>query len=153
MKRDVQFLRTIDTPYAVVRGRLHDDAAAVLGDRVDEAGRAVATVAAEFHGRHLEREIAVEVVAHEAPEGSATGSHLLLRAEALEHPERYPMLEARFDALPLGEDRTALFFIATYSPPLGWIGGAADTVALHRYAEVSLQRYFDGAAGRLSAPS
>jgi hypothetical protein len=153
MKRDVQFLRTIDTPYAVVRRRLRDDAARVLGEWVDDAGRAVATVAAEFRGRHLERAIVVEVVTHEAPEGSATGSHLVLSAEALEHPERYPTLEARFDALPLGEARTALFFVATYNPPLGLIGGAADAVALHRFAEVSLQRYFDGVGGRLSAPS
>lgn len=151
MRRDVQYLRTIDTPYAVVRSRLRDDAAGVFGERVDEGGRIVATVAAEFRGRHLEREIAVEVVVHESPEGPATGSHLVLRAAALEHPERYPTLEARFDALPLGEDRTALFFVAAYDPPLGWIGGAADTVALHRFAEVSMQRYFDGAAGRLSA--
>jgi hypothetical protein len=151
MKRDVQFLRTIDVPYRVVRRRLGDDAAGVLGERVDEAGRAVATVAAEFRGRHLERDVVVEVVAYEASGGPAGGSRLVLRAEAAEHPERYPTLEARFDALPLGESRTALFFVATYDPPLGWIGGAADSVALHRFAEVSLQRYFDGAAGRLSS--
>jgi hypothetical protein len=153
MKRDVQFLRTIDTPYPVVRRRLRDHAAGVLGDRVDEAGRTVATIAAEFRGRYLEREIAVEVVARGASAGPAAGFHLVFRAESLEHPERYPVLEARFDALPLGEDRTALFFVATYSPPLGWIGGAADSVALHRYAEHSLRRYFDQASGRLSAVS
>jgi hypothetical protein len=53
--------------------------------------------------------------------------------------------------VPVSDDRTALFFVATYRPPLGIVGGALDTAGFHHFAEDSLRGLFDRAADRLES--
>ncbi len=44
---------------------------------------------------------------------------------------------------------TLAFLIATYKPPLGIVGGAMNTLGLHRFAEDSLNDLFDRIAAAL----
>ncbi len=137
-RREVQFVITIDAPYGAVRDRLRDDPAALFGDARAEDGRTIAQLAATLRDRPIERDMLIEIVTFDEIEGAAPGSHLVFRGDASAHPEMFPHLEGRLDAMPMGDDRTALFFVGTYTPPLGPVGAAADAVALHRFAEESL---------------
>ena len=137
-KREVQFVVTIDAPYSAVRDRLRDDPGAIFGDSRAEDGRTIAHLAATLRDRPVERDMLIEVVTFDEVEGAARESHLVFRGDASEHPELFPHLEGRLDAMPMGTERTAMFFVGTYTPPLGPVGGAVDAVALHRFAEESL---------------
>lgn len=147
MKRDIQFLRTIDVPYERVRDHLRDHAASVLGDGGDPIR---ASLMAQVSSTTVSREVEIEIVGFDEPEGSAAGANLIFRADALRHADLFPHLEARLEVLPVAEDRTALFLSATYKPPLGVVGGAANTIGLHRVAGQSLRSLFDEIADRLA---
>lgn len=148
MKRDVQFVRAVDARFDRVCDVFRSDPTRVLGDTVNDDGEIVANLIAHLGGTEVNRDIRIEIVAFDEPVGVAPGAHLLLRGDASHHPDLFPHLEARIDVIPMSNDRTALFFVGTYKPPFGILGGAADGVALHRYAEESLMRWFDGVVRR-----
>jgi hypothetical protein len=148
MKRDAQFVKAVDVPYPQVRDRLRDDPASVFHPGAAE-GRIAARLVAHLRGTAVARDIEIEIVAFDEPSGLAAGAHLMFRADASRHPDLFPHLEGRLDAVPVSATRTALFLIATYKPPLGVVGGAADALVLHRFAEESLSGLLDAIAGRL----
>jgi len=147
MKRDIQFLRTIEVPYVRVRDQLRDHASSVLGDGGDPIRTALE---ARVRSTVVSREVEIEIVGFDEPAGSAAGANLIFRADALRHADLFPHLEARLEVLPAAEDRTALFLSATYKPPLGVVGGAANTLGLHRIAKQSLRSLFEDIADRLA---
>ncbi len=148
MKRDLQFVRTIDAPYEGVRDRLRDDAPGLLGVGRDPIR---ATLSAGLRGTAITREVAIEVVGYDEPDTAAAGAHLMFRADDARRPGMFPHLEARLDAIPAAADRTALFLIATYKPPMGMLGGAADAALLHRVAARSLSGLFERIAAAVQA--
>ncbi len=148
MKRDVQFVKAIDAPYESVRDKLRDRACwAICGD----PDVPVAHLEAHLGGSAITRDMAVEIVAFDEPAGTAAGAHLLFRGDASRHPDLFPHLEARLDAVPISETRTALFLVSTYKPPMGVVGGAMDSLGLHRFAEEAIHSLFDEVAERLAA--
>ena len=104
---------------------------------------------AHLRGTEVSRDVVIEDITFDEPGGSADGAHLMFSADASRHPDLFPHLEARLDAIPVSEGRTALFLIATYKPPLGIVGGAMNTLGLHRFAEDSLNDLFDRIAAAL----
>ena len=146
MKRDVQFVKAIDAPYESVRDAMRDRANWTLtGDDTPTA-----VLVAHVGGTAINRDIEVEIVAFDEPAGATAGAHLLFRGDASKHADLFPHLEARLDAVPITEERTALFLVSTYKPPLGVVGGAMDSLGLHRFAEESLHAMFEAMADRLS---
>ena len=140
MKRDVQFVRAIDVPYAMVRDQIRDAPDSLFGGNAEPL---VTPLTAHLRGTKVTREVTVEIVGFDEPDGAAAGAHLTFRADASKHPDLFPHLEARLDAAPVTDDRTALFLVATYKPPLGTVGGAIDALGLHRFAADSLEGLFD----------
>lgn len=147
MKRDVQFVTAVDVPYDRVRDRLRDRPGSLLGP--SNGGAIVTTLHARLGRRRVSRNMHIEVIAFDEPAGTVSGAHLLFRGDASRNPDLFPHLEARLDAVPIAAERTALFFSATYKPPLGLLGGAVDVAVLHRFAEESLSRFLDDIAVRL----
>ena len=119
MKRDVQFVQAIDASYEDVRNLLRDRTYWVLCGS-DEP---VVALEARLGGTEITRDMDVEIVAFDEPAGVAAGAHLLFRGDASKHPDLFPHLEARLDAVPISDERTALFLVSTYKPPLGVLGG------------------------------
>jgi hypothetical protein len=152
VKRDVQFVKAVDTPFAQVRDRMRNGPGSLLGTVVD--GSVVATLRAHVGRTEVVRDMVIEIVAFDEPsETTASGAHLLFRGDASRHPDLFPHLEARIDVVPIAPLRTALFFTATYKPPLGLMGGTADALVLHRLAEESLSGLLDDVAARVVVPS
>ena len=147
VKRQVQFVRSVDLPYGQIRCRLRDGAQALLGK--PDADGAVATLAAHFGDVEISRDMKVRIIDFIEANEASTGCTLLLTGDASEHPDLFPHLEARLDAVSVGDDRTVVFFAANYTPPLGVVGNAVDAVLLHKFAEDSLEALFSGAIGRL----
>ena len=146
MRRDVQFVKAIDRPYVDVRDALADDPA-ILGD-ADTDGIA-AHLNTRVGGTDLTRTMRVEIVEFDEPAGQPARCTLIFRGDAVHHAELFPHLEARLDAVPISEERTALFFVGTYKPPMGLLGGAVDALALHHRAEESLRGWFGSVTSRI----
>lgn len=151
MKRDVQFVRTLQAGYHAVRDLLSDRATAMLGGAERSPGVVEVPLAATVRGTDMSRPVLLEVTGFDEPAGAATGAHLHVRGNALRRPRLFPHLECRFDAVPIAGERTALFLVATYKPPLGVLGGLADALALYRFGESSLERWFHGVGDRIEA--
>ncbi len=148
MKRDAQFVRTIEVPYQRVRDQLRDDPASLFGT-ADEPIHI--SLVARVRGTEISRDITVDVIGYDEPDAEAVGAHLMFSADASHHPDRFPHLEARLDAIPVTDGRTAVFVSATYKPPLGVVGGALNTAVLHRFAEQSLEDLFERIIGELES--
>lgn len=147
MKRDVQFARAVDLPFARIRERLRDDAAGLFGSSGPPP--IVTTLQARLGRRRVARAMIIEIVAFDEPNGAASGTQLAFRGDASRRPGLFPHLEGRIDAAPIAAARTALFLTATYKPPLGLLGGAVDALLLRRFAEESLSRLLDDVVARL----
>ena len=81
----------------------------------------------------------VEIVGFDGPAGQPARCHLIFRGDAGHHAGLFPHLEARLDAVPIPQEHTALFFVGTYKPPMGLLGGSVDALAPHHHAEESLR--------------
>ena len=150
MKRDAQFVKAIDAPYERVRDRVRDHPASIFKPGATGDG-IMARLVAHLRGTAVARDVEIEIVAFDEPSGVTAGAHLMFRADASRHRDLFPHLEARLDVVPVSSERTALFLIATYKPPLGIVGGAADALVLHRFAEESLSGLLDSIGGALEA--
>jgi hypothetical protein len=139
VKRDVRLIRTINAPYHRVRDLLRDDPEALFG----RGEPLETTLVAHFRNTEISREVTIEIMGFDEPEGASAGAQLTFRADDARHADLFPHLEGRIDAAPVAGDRTALLLSATYKPPLGMVGGALDAVALHRVAEQSLGSFFE----------
>jgi hypothetical protein len=69
--------------------------------------------------------------------------------QAAVHPERYPRLVGALDLASVGPRRTKLTLQATYHPPAGLVGEAADHAVMHQVAEASLRAFLSRIAGVL----
>lgn len=151
MKRDVQFARSLRVRYPLVRALLRDRPTALLGGTRCAAEAVEVPLTTLLRGTEVSRMVRIEVTGFDEPAGTAVGSHLLLRGDAARRRWLFPHLECRIDAVPISDDRTALFLVATYKPPLGVVGGLADALALYRFGESSLERWFQGIGDRIEA--
>jgi hypothetical protein len=70
--------------------------------------------------------------------------------EATEHPELFPTFDGGLELRPAA-DGTELRLVGSYQPPLGSVGGFADTLVGHRIVTASLERLLSAAAERLVA--
>jgi len=151
VKRDVQFVRSLQARYSAVKAILRDRATEVLGGTRCDADAVEVSLTASVRGTDMSRPVRIEVTGFDEPAGAATGAHLHLRGNAVRRPGLFPHLECRINAVPVAEDRTALFLVATYKPPLGMLGGLADALALYRFGESSLERWFHEVVDRIEA--
>jgi hypothetical protein len=151
VRRDVQFVRSLQAPYRAVRELLRDRPAEALGGVRRSDAAVEVPLTATVRGTEVSRPVHIEVAGFDEPAGVSAGSHLLLRGDAVSRPGLFPHLECRIDAVPLGDERTALFLVATYKPPFGIVGGIADALALYRFGEASLERWFHSVGDRIEA--
>jgi hypothetical protein len=64
-----------------------------------------------------------------------------LRWKAARAPALFPAMQAELFVYPLSTTETQLDLQGHYRPPLGAIGGAIDSLVLHRIAEASVHRF------------
>jgi hypothetical protein len=86
-------------------------------------------------------------------EPAVVGDHVVslpLRLRMADHAELFPVLDGDLVAAWMGAGRTHLALAVQYEPPFGLLGRVADGALLHRVAELVVQHFLEGVAGRLA---
>jgi hypothetical protein len=149
----------VNQPYAVVRDALRADLAGILERATKGAtGRAQALAASlkvDVGPLEIGTDVAIQVgrieERQEGPVGRAPTTVIELRWKAARAAALFPSMEAELLVYPLSGTETQLELHGRYSPPLGAIGSALDSLVGHRVADASVHRFVTEVASRLRA--
>ncbi|HVC41942.1 MAG TPA: hypothetical protein VND54_08195 [Candidatus Saccharimonadales bacterium] len=64
----------------------------------------------------------------------------------------FPHLDGDLEFAPLGAKTSQITLMASYDPPLGFVGRRADTLLLHRIAEASIRSFLVRVVRNLEQP-
>lgn len=146
--REFRAFDYVNRPYEQVRDALLADADAIFRAATQAAASRAHEVASGLHVNigGLEIGAEIEITINEAEEKPGAGAwdvrtRLQLDWEAAKNPRLFPEMSGELDVYPLSAKETQLDFGGTYSPPFGPLGGAIDSLVLHRVAEASIHRF------------
>jgi hypothetical protein len=147
----------VNRPYAVVRDALRNDLGGVLERATKGAtGRAHALAAnlkLELGALEIGAEVAIAVTGvEERPEGPAghvDTTFIGLEWKAARAAALFPSMKAELVVYPLSRDETQLELRGRYTPPLGTVGSALDSLIGHRVADASVHRFVSDVASLL----
>jgi hypothetical protein len=147
----------VNHPYAVVRDAMRAD----LGDILQRATRS-ATGRAHALAANLKvgvgalevgTDVAVEVLGIDeratGPVGRMPTTYIGLRWKSAHAPSLFPSMEAELVVYPLSKDETQIELHGRYTPPLGSVGSALDSLVGHRIADASVHRFVSDVAALL----
>lgn len=77
----------------------------------------------------------------EGPFGRTPTTYVRLRWKAAHAAALFPSMDAGIVVYPLSRHETQLELRGRYSPPLGPVGGALDSLVGHRIADASVHRF------------
>jgi hypothetical protein len=147
----------VNHPYAAVRDALRAD----LGGIFERATRSAAQRAHAIAGNlrvgvgalEIGTAIAIEVIGveerEEGPAGRARTTSITLRWNAARAAALFPSMEAELMVYPLSKDETQIELDGSYTPPLGAVGEALDSLIGHRVADASVHRFVTDVASLL----
>jgi hypothetical protein len=147
----------VNHPYAVVRDALRADLGGILQRATKSAsGRAGALAAnlkVDVGPLEIGTDVAIEVLGVEeretGPTGRAGTTAITLRWVAARGAALFPSMEAELLVYPLAKDETQIELHGRYTPPLGAVGGALDSLIGHRVADASVHRFVTDVASLL----
>jgi hypothetical protein len=147
----------VNHPYARVRDALRDQLGAIF-ERATKgaAGRAEALAASlkvDVGPLEIGTDIAIELVGmeerEEGPIGRTPTTFIRLRWKAARAAALFPSMDAEIIVYPLSRGETQLELHGRYSPPMGAVGSALDSLVGHRIADASVHRFITDVAGFL----
>jgi hypothetical protein len=147
----------VNHPYTVVRDALRADLAGILERATKSATGRAHALAANLKVDLGPVEIGADVVIgvrgveerDEGPAGCTRTTFITLRWNAARAAGLFPSMEAELIVYPLSRDETQLELRGRYTPPLGAIGGALDSLMGHRIADASVHRFVTDVASLL----
>ena len=139
----------VNRPYAVVRDALRADLGGVFERATKGAtGRANALAASlkiELGALEIGTDVVIEVLGieerEEGPVGRTRTTVINLRWNAARAAALFPSMEAELIVYPLSKDETQIELHGRYTPPLGTVGSALDSLIGHRVADASVHRF------------
>lgn len=156
--REIRSFDYVNHPYERVREALTEDASAVFLAATkaasDRAKNVAAALRVNIAGLEVSSDISISI--HRIEEKSrGPGSHpvtrLELEWEAARSPDLFPQMKAELSLYALTATETQLDFAGRYTPPLGPLGTAVNTIIGHRIAEASVHRFLTDVARYLRA--
>jgi hypothetical protein len=147
----------INQPYVVVRDALRADLAGIC-ERATKgaAGRAHALAASlkvDLGAFEIGTDVHIEVTGVAEHNAGALGhgptTVLELSWRATRAAGLFPSMRAELTVYPLSKDETQIELHGRYTPPLGVIGSALDSLIGHRVADASVHRFVDEVARQL----
>ena len=147
----------VNHPYAAVRDALRGDLGGIF-ERATKgaAGRAqalAATLKIEVGALEIGTDVAIEVLSaeerEEGPVGRTPTTFIALRWRAARAPALFPSMDAELIVYPLSRNETQLELHGLYSPPLGAVGSALNSLVGHRIADASVHRFVTDVASLL----
>jgi hypothetical protein len=148
----------VNRPYAAVRDALRGDLAGIFERATKGAATRAESLAAnlkvDFGAFEIGTDVAIEVVSIEEKEEAVSAGHpratlVKLRWRAARAAALFPSMEADFSVYPLSKDETQLELHGLYTPPLGALGSALDSLVGHRIADASVHRFVSDIASLL----
>jgi len=147
----------VNRPYAVVRDALRADLGGIVERATKSAtGRAHAIAAnlkVELGALEIGTGVTIEVLGveerEEGPVGHTHTTFIGLRWKAARAAALFPAMEAELVVYPLSKDETQLELHGLYTPPLGAVGSALDSLVGHRIADASVHRFVTDIASLL----
>jgi hypothetical protein len=147
----------VNHPYAAVRDALRADLAGIFGRATKSAtGRAhtlAANLKVDLGALEIGTDVAIEVLGvderEEGPVGRAHTTFIRLRWNAARAAALFPSMDAELIVYPLSRDETQIELHGRYTPPLGAVGSALDSLIGHRLADASVHRFVTDVAGLL----
>ena len=149
----------VNHPYTAVRDALRTDPIGIFQRATTSAaGRAQALAASLKVGigaLEVGADIAIELLSteerDEGPAGHTQTTAMRLRWNAARAAALFPSMEAELIVYPLSRDETQIALDGRYTPPLGALGGALDSLIGHRVADASVHRFVTDVASLLRA--
>lgn len=147
----------VNRSYAVVRDALSGDLAGIF-ERATRgaAGRADALAASlkvELGALEIGADVAIEVMSvterEHGPLGHGPVTAIELRWRAARAAALFPAMAATLSIYPLSKDETQIELHGQYTPPLGPLGSAIDSLVGHRIADASVHRFVGEVAALL----
>jgi hypothetical protein len=147
----------VNHPYALVCDALRADLGGIFERATKSATRRADALAANLKVDVGPLEIGTDVVIEvlgveerdEGPMGRARTTVIRLRWSAARAAALFPSMEAELLVYPLSRDETQLEIHGRYTPPLGAVGGALDSLIGYRVADASVHRFVTDVAGLL----
>jgi hypothetical protein len=147
----------VNRPYAVVRDALRGDLGGIFERATKSAtGRAHALAAnlkVDLGALEVGTDVVIRVLGVEerdqGPVGRSPTTFIELRWNAARAAALFPSMEAELIVYPLSRDETQIELHGRYTPPLGAVGSALDSLVGHRLADASVHRFVTDVAGLL----
>ncbi len=135
----------VNHDYALVREALLGDPRQIFRDATARgAGDAAKTeLRVTLGALELAAEIEIDIVST-WPSRSPLGKPALAITMSWKSPRRpgwFPTMSATLTCYALSSTETQLDFDGTYEPPLGVFGAAVDAVAMHKFAQRSVENF------------
>jgi hypothetical protein len=139
----------VNHPYTVVRDALRADLGGLLERATKSATRRAHELAANLKVDlgmvEIGTDVAIELLGveerEEGPIGRTRTTFIKLRWRATRAAALFPSMEADLMVYPLSRDETQLELHGRYTPPLGAVGSALDSLVGHRVADASVHRF------------
>lgn len=154
----------VNHPYAAVRDALKADPQRIFERATQSAAGRASSLAANLKvqigsievGTNVTIEVhAVEEAEQTSAARGAVGRDPVMRVDlswkAAQAAALFPAMQASLSVYPLSPEETQLELHGLYRPPLGALGSAIDTLALHRIADASVHRFVRDVAEYLRA--
>jgi hypothetical protein len=147
----------VNRPYAVVRDALRADLGGIFERATKSAtGRAHALAAnlkVDLGALEVGTDVVIQVLGVEerdqGPVGRSPTTLIKLRWNAARAAALFPSMDAEIIVYPLSRDETQIELHGRYTPPLGAVGSALDSLVGHRLADASVHRFVTDVAGLL----
>jgi hypothetical protein len=147
----------VNHPYTAVRDAMRADAGGIFQRATTSAaGRAqalAATLKVGVGALEVGTDVAIEVLGpeerEEGPAGRVPTTVIPLRWRAARAAALFPSMEAELLIYSLSRDETQIELDGRYTPPLGVLGGALDSLIGHRVADASVHRFVTDVASLL----
>lgn len=156
-RREHRYFDHVNHPYGQVKRALSDHALAIFeratrstAARAREAG---AKLRVRFGAAKIAADIAIEVteIARARSPTNQPAIRIDLTWESKRSPDLFPAMTGSLWAYALSPRETQLELTGSYDPPLGLLGDAIDTIALHHLAQESVRRFITDVASYLRA--
>ena len=147
----------VNHPYARVRDAVTADAGGIFAratkGAAERAHELAATLKVDFGVLEVGTDVAIEVLrSYERPEGpigKAPTTFVDLDWKAARAATLFPSMVAQLIVYPLSRTETQLELRGVYTPPLGAVGSALDSLVGHRLADASVHRFLTDVASLL----
>jgi hypothetical protein len=147
----------VNHPYVAVRDAMRADPGGIFQRATTSAaGRAqalAATLKVGVGALEIGTDVVIEVLGveerAEGPAGRTPTTVIPLRWKAARAAALFPSMAAELLIYPLSRDETQIELDGRYTPPLGAVGGALDSLIGHRVADASVHRFVTDVASLL----